>query len=370
VTVAQLDALIRRNPRDPALLQRLDNLRLTERLPSGRRNQLLSLLHTDRDRHALMVIADTSEFSPPAPGETPADPFPGRTSASAILNRAFNYVSQSTHTLPDFFATRTEAEYQEPKLRDKDLCPVSSTEQPLRLSATYRGTVLYRNGTEVVEAQKKSSKRLLNIRDHALDTRGNFGLALTSIFSAAANPQSKVTWSRWERGELGNLAVFQFEIPSTVPVFEVTYCCLPVGDGTTIYRNNAAYRGEFAVNPSTGAIMRLLLNADLDEDRDPRAPLVRSQLMIDYAPVEIGGKQYVTPIRSVSLSRGRTLQMIYHFGLTFLRYGPYETLVNEFTFTNYHKFGSEARILAGYDEVPQSTDPGSSNKPSPAAKSH
>ena len=113
--------------------------------------------------------------------------------------------------------------------------------------------------------------------------------------------------------------------------------------------------------------MRLVIEADLDEDRDPRAPLIRSQLMIEYAPFQIGGKQYTLPLRSVSISRGRTLKFEWRYSTSFLTYGPYETLVNEFTFTNYHKFGSESRILTGFDDLPQPTTP-ESTKTSPAAQ--
>jgi hypothetical protein len=43
----------------------------------------------------------------------------------------------------------------------------------------------------------------------------------------------------------------------------------------------------------------------------------------------------------------------------FIVYGPYETLVNDFTFSDYHKFGSEPRILAGFEEAPDADGSGS-----------
>ena len=221
----------------------------------------------------------------------------------------------------------------------------------MRAAFTSRGTVQYRSGVEVVDAEKSNRKRLLRGRERALDTRGSFGPVAASVLSAVADGQSTVTWSRWEKSEQGKLAVFRFAIPSTVPIFEVTYCCLPQQDGTSIYRTKPAYKGELAVDPSHGAIMRLAIEADLDQDRDPRAPLIRSAQMIDYGPVEIGGKRYVVPLRSVSVSRGRTLKFMRDWGIPFIMYGPFETLVNDFTFSDYHKFGSESRILAGSGEV-------------------
>jgi hypothetical protein len=94
------------------------------------------------------------------------------------------------------------------------------------------------------------------------------------------------------------------------------------------------------------------IEADLEEDRDPHAPLIRPVLMVNYGPVEIGGNRYVSPPRSVSLSRGRTLKIMGGWGIPFIVYGPFETLVNDFSFSEYHKFGSESRMLTGFEEIP------------------
>ena len=37
---------------------------------------------------------------------------------------------------------------------------------------------------------------------------------------------------------------------------------------------------------------------------------------------------------------------------TFDVYAPYETLLNDILYTDYHKFGSEARMLPGFEVVP------------------
>ena len=102
----------------------------------------------------------------------------------------------------------------------------------------------------------------------------------------------------------------------------------------------------------------------VDEDRDPDAPLIRSAQMIGYGPVEIGGKRYVSPLCSVSVSRGRTRKLLYNWRIPFIVYGPFEMLVNDYTFSDYHKFGSEARIRAGFEE----TEP--AQPASPQSKAH
>ena len=54
----------------------------------------------------------------------------------------------------------------------------------------------------------------------------------------------------------------------------------------------------------------------------------------------------------MSLSRGRTLRELHEWGMNFIVYAPFETIVSEFSFSEYHKFGSESRVLAGFDEIP------------------
>lgn len=46
-------------------------------------------------------------------------------------------------------------------------------------------------------------------------------------------------------------------------------------------------------------------------------PVKRSDLIVTYGPVEIGGKTYILPVRSVSLSRGRTVVWLHQDALAF-----------------------------------------------------
>ena len=189
------------------------------------------------------------------------------------------------------------------------------------------------------------------MRARDLETRGTFGPILAYVLTAAATSPSTLIWKRWERGKYGDLAVFSYRVASTNNAPELTYCCLPEGDGTTPYQNKADTYGEFAVNPDTGAIMRIVINADLDEERDPDVPLIRSQIMVEYGPEELGGKTYICPQRSVEVSRGRSERELHEWGMVFSLYSYFETMINDVTFGGYHKFGSEARILPGFEET-------------------
>jgi hypothetical protein len=79
--------------------------------------------------------------------------------------------------------------------------------------------------------------------------------------------------------------VFRYRAPHQSPVFVVSFTYLGADTSVPI-RSEARFQGEFAVDPKTGAILRLTIQADLP----PRLPLKRSDVMVEYGPVVIGGQ--------------------------------------------------------------------------------
>jgi hypothetical protein len=206
--------------------------------------------------------------------------------------------------------------------------------------------VLYRNGFDQVDATtekgtkpKKDEKKT----GRSLDTKGTFGPILSTVIVDAA--QSELKWSRWEQGVNGMRAVFHYAVPEAKSHYEVTYCCLEQGDGTTVFRRRPGYHGEIAVDPVTGAILRLSVIADLDA----KLPLIVSGIVVEYGPKEIAGATYICPVRSITLSRGRQRQTVHEWGGSFRTYGPYEAMLDDVTFSDYHMFRGETRVLRGFD---------------------
>ena len=350
VTVAQLEELVHSQT---DLLRKLANLELTERVSTPRLDALLSVIHGERERQALTAVADLSFALAPPADEIVNRPPPPVEEQRAILGRTFDYLRNAIPKLPDFYAFRDTVRFEEPLERENESWKMPHQDQTLHFATSEHATVLYRNGHEVVEKKKKLSKRpaVRGVRARDLEIQGTFGPILAYVLTAAAASPSALIWKRWERGKYGDLAVFSYRAASTSFAPEITYCCLPEGDGTTLYRNKANTYGEFAVNPDTGAIMRIVINADLDEERDPDVPLIRSQVMVEYGPEELGGKTYICPQRSVEVSRGRSERELHEWGMVFSLYSYFETMINDVTFGGYHKFGSEARMLPGFEET-------------------
>ena len=356
VTVAQLEELVHSHTDLP---RRLANLELTERLSTPRLDALLKGIHGERERQALTADADLSIPLAPPPDESVNRPPPPWAEQRAILQRTFDYLQNAIPKLPDFYALRDTVRFEEPAERDNEIWKMPRQDQTLRFATSEHATVLYRNGHEVDQQKQKLGKRRVatGVRARGLETTGTFGPILSYVLTAAASGQSSLNWKRWERGKYGDLAVFSYRTASMNSAPSISYCCLPEGNGATVYQSKADTYGEFAVDPDTGAILRIVINADLDEERDPDVPLIRSQVMVEYGPVELGGKTYICPERSVEVSRGRTERQLFEWAMVFSLYSDFETMINDVTFGGYHKFGSEARILPGFEETEEPKTP-------------
>jgi hypothetical protein len=126
--------------------------------------------------------------------------------------RVFDYLSKPIVKLPDFFATRTTARYDDPPKKDERAWKTVTSDQSLHPTATSRTTVTYRDGKDVVDAKAKNVKRL-NADERELETRGTFGPILAVVFAGASSPRSMYKWSHWEQGIAGPEAFFRYAVP-------------------------------------------------------------------------------------------------------------------------------------------------------------
>jgi ABC-type anion transport system duplicated permease subunit len=110
----------------------------------------------------------------------------------------------------------------------------------------------------------------------------------------------------------------------------------------------AAYHGEITIDPETGAIYRITAEADLL----PRLPIDRSDVMVEFSPNVIAGHINICPVRSVSISRSRKVILNHVWNMAFGIYGPFETMLNDVAFSNYHLFASQHRILTDDSPAP------------------
>ena len=110
--------------------------------------------------------------------------------------------------------------------------------------------------------------------------------------------KGSLVWSHWEQGSEGPLAVFRLDVPKESSHFAVNYCCVwnslnevsMQADGRTnakavSYHDTPGYRGELFINPVTGEIQRITIEAKLGSSD----LITRAAISLQYGKVDIGG---------------------------------------------------------------------------------
>jgi VWFA-related protein len=370
VTVKELEALIT-NANDDSrseLAHQLEGLQLTERLDSSKVAKLEKEVRGSSAREALEVVADESVFLAPPADEVLSTPPPDMATQRHILSNTLSYINTTIPKLPDFSATRTTVQYHELPPKPNQTWKTAKGDGSLHQGETRTASIRFHDGKERVKDQSVAGDQSLpqigttipRVEDEStmiapqesgseqLTTIGAFGPILVTIMTAATLPHSELEWARWEQGENGRLAVFRYRVPQETPLFFAEFCCLAKDFDSILFKKAAPFHGEIEVDPSTGAILRLTMQADLKW----RLPLERSEVMVEYRQVVKETRTFICPSRAVSLSRHRRTMVISEWGESFKVYVPFETLLNQQRFEKYHVFGSTSRLLPGFVEVP------------------
>lgn len=351
LTMKQFEELIEssKNASESDLVRQLNGLKLTERLSSSLRQKLEKEVHGGKARDAFSVVADESLFLPPPADEMPpAAAPPDAAQQRAMIARAISYINTTIPRLPEFFATRTLVQYQETPPKPNQTWKTAVGDQPLHRGETTTDSIRFHDGKELLE-QKSVKNAPLDPGVEQLNTIGTFGPILATVMTAATSAGSELAWSHWEKGDTGNLAVFRYRVPQETRLFETGFCCMTDEYREAPFKEHAPFHGEIAIDPADGSILRLTIQADLAW----RLPMIRSDTVVEYIPVTQGGRTFICPSRSVSISRQRRTRQIVEWGLSFEVYAPFETLLNEMSFDKFHIFGSTTRILPGFEEVPK-----------------
>jgi len=342
VTVNELEsavAAIHRKP-DAQAAKRISELNLTQRLSTARLAQLKAELPGEESRLALIAVADASAFLGLPTSDIPVTAAPGRTAQEAILARTEEYLDKTIPKLPDFFATKETTQFSDGPMTTSSISGTRSWNSRLRLVDRSTVTVSFiaaRGDLEIGSGGAKSSAT----GETKLAVEGVFGpiLAVARKDVLGSNP----VWSHWEIGPSGPMAVFTYRVAK-----EKSHYVLQESGDPGVPAPVAAYHGEIAVDPGTGAILRLTL---LAEPR-PNGPIALADILVEYGPVELSGKPYICPLRSVALSKAREmspLESLYADPLS--AHSPFKLELNDIEFSQYHLFHSEMRLLPGGSEA-------------------
>jgi len=293
----QLEQMLAGSNREPdvKVAKQLSELELTERLNVARLERCEANLRGPDARRALIALADRSSFLDPPISEIPTIAEPDPQAQRRMIALSEDYVKRAIHQLPNLYATRVTIGFQHNK-------------KPLHWVNTESAIVRYRDGQE--ERPRVWSGT------GGMTTAGEFGPILYMALVDSA--QGNLTWSHWEQGAAAAEAVYRYAVIA----------------GKSHYHVNGQFRGyhgEITVDPSNGTIRRLVLRAD----PEPNLPLLKADIVVEYGPVELGGKTYICPLKGIALSA------------TWNRWW-----LNDVAFEQYHLYRANAQLLPGFAKVP------------------
>jgi VWFA-related protein len=362
--VAQLDqalnAAFTAHKPDAEIARQIANVELSERLTEASLERIYARLAPGaQTAQAIALLADRSAFLDPPVAELPSTAAPDGAAQQRMLDAARNYVAQTLPRLPNFLATRTINRYDDsPHALKKGAWPIRAG---LHLVGTSSREISVRNERESQAVKQRSAA---SPEQNALSTWGEFGFLPAVIF--ADTVKGTVAWSHWERMAAGPAAVFHYAVPHSASNYEILGTIAhgpkwqPV-DASTVH-TAPAYRGALWVDPETGVVLRLSIEIGENEV----GKFKRLAVMVQYAPVQIGDRNFICPVRSLALDLASVGVTSSLFGNSGLADAPTEWL-NVASYSGYHRFASTTRILADTTETQPEKPKSASELPRPAS---
>ncbi len=354
VTVDQIQQILAasHSESDAKLAGEISSLEATERIDTSTLARWQAAAPGDRTRAALLLLADSSAFLPLPASQIVDQPAPDGTELNQIVMRTIDYLGKILPNLPNFMAVRDITQFEDSPLREQmDIGNSPDAHQhvhsidaavlvvgkpyflPLYVGGRKSLQVTYRNGQEIQVSLAK------NDVDVGLRSHGEFGPVLAVVIGDAL--RQKLYWDHWQQGAAGPLATFRYAVSAEASHNVVEY---PSDSG--VRRIVTPYHGEFTVDPATGAVLRLTIVSEVP----PPYEHVQSALVVEYGPVVLGDRTYICPLRSVNLAREPLA------GESETSAPTLRTFLNDDSFTNYHLFRADARIV-GSAHVPGGQPP-------------
>jgi hypothetical protein len=334
ITVQQLKELLvadqQAKKADADVASDLKQVTLTEELTRSMMNSLVEYVPGPYSTEQIYVLEARSAIMPPPAADLPTTPAPDAAAQKAILDKAVDYATKTYAQLPSLTATKTTIRFQD----NMEAAAASSgmhsgatdsaSSDPNLVAASQfvhyvnstENNVEIKNGVEENPLAKDKTQWGANKMIALLAN----GPALGSVIEEAEGT-GKINFLRWETVNGKAAAVFAFSVDKKKTHYAVNYCCFPDvdqagmmsysarsqgsgpqahGNMQTVtswknYKATVPYHGEIFVDPETGIVVRLVTqaefkNTDVVHQEDQR---------IDFAPVPVGGKTLVLPVKTV-----------------------------------------------------------------------
>jgi len=277
-------------------------------------------------------------LAPPA-SVLPATPAPDAAAQKALLDKAADYAAKTYGQLPALIATKTTVRFQ-----DNVEAPRSSSGMVGSAHDNTMGSGLPGEGSanpsqfiHYVGSTESHVESVNGVEKPPAKDKTRWGAnGQIALFGQEQNlpadlreaqDSGGLTWLRWETVNGKPAAVFSFSVQKKKSHYAVDYCCFPdvtqagiagfssastagfngsgPGGATGNFQTatdwhdfkvaNLPYHGQLFLDSETGIVVRVITsaefkNTDVVHQEDQR---------IDYAPVAVGGKTLVLPVKKI-----------------------------------------------------------------------
>jgi hypothetical protein len=318
----------------------IDALELTERLTGSTLARLTANYNPGPQiRHALEKLADRSALLDPPAGELPNQPPPDADGQRKMLAAAGIYVLRVLTHLPNFFAIRTTERFDDAPVTANGVVVASAP--GLHLVGSTSREITFRDGAEVIDPMQRE-RVMPGMPDAGLTSSGEFGPEAAMVLVDLA--KGTYAFHHWEQTPAGLAAVYRYAVPGRESHYQVGYSC----QASVTFHDTPGYHGSLAIDPASGAILRLTVEVD-SKKGDPISHVATA---IEYGPVVIGGRRYISPLRSLAFMVEDANACMHHSRKDKLLQPV--TMLNRTSFSDFHRLGSSAKIVSEPTAPPDS----------------
>lgn len=257
-------------------------------------------------------LPEAAAAKPKAP-PPPAMPPPPAEEQKRVIGEARDYALNYSKSLPNFICTQVTRRYVDPsglefwQQQDIITAKLSYFEQ----KEDYKVVMVNNRVTDLKYDQVGGAT-----------SSGEFGSLLKELFDPAT--QAEFTWERWGKLRGRIVHVFSYRVAQARSQWHINY-----DKRMDII---AGYTGLVYVDKDNPMIHRVTLKA---EDIPVSFPIQQASTTLDYDVTNIGGSQFVLPLRAeIRMREGKMLSR------------------NEVEFRLYRKFGAETTITFTPDALP------------------
>ena len=341
ISVAQLQDLLRSlhddKKSDSEVAAALEDVELQEQLTRTTMNELTKFAPGPLTTEQIFVLEARSAYLPPPASDLPSVPAPDTAEQKAILIRAETYITKTCEQLPPLTAKKTTLRFQDSTAAIASSSGIGSGAKDAVTSSGISnpgGFIHYINAAANPVVLKQGAETKSTVKDPV--RWGANGLlkvpepdpSLPRVFKDAQAAE-KLNWSRWESIGGKIVAVFSFEVPRQQSSFDVDVCCFPnvkqagiarfytsmngpllgsegkSGGGVAgnfqtntdwnRFQSTVPYHGRFYIDPATGAVLRMIVEAELK----PSDVVHQMDTRIDYGAARVGQRAMIVPLRSI-----------------------------------------------------------------------